>query len=80
MRRGCGRKAVFLAQKNGLLASSSATVVSGPWAPPSASAASDQFEVDRLLDKISAQGIDSLSADERRRLKEASERLRRERD
>jgi hypothetical protein len=36
--------------------------------------------VDRLLDKISAVGLDGLTADEKRRLKEASERLRRERD
>ena len=53
-------------------------VVSGPWgsAPPSTA---DQAEVDRLLDKISAVGMDGLNADEKRRLKEASERLRRER-
>ena len=55
------------------------TVVSGPWAPPNPPAASDQVDVDRLLDKISSQGIDALSADEKRRLKEASERIRRDR-
>jgi len=54
-------------------------VVSGPWAPPNPPAASDQVDVDRLLDKISSQGIDALSADEKRRLKEASERIRRDR-
>ncbi len=59
---------------------SSPSVVPGPWAPPSPNMSADQLEVDRLLDKISAQGMDSLSADERRRLKEASERLRRNRD
>lgn len=57
----------------------SGSVVSGPWAPPSPTAAADQAEVDRLLDKISAQGIDALSNAEKQRLKEASERLRRER-
>jgi len=54
-------------------------VVSGPWAGSSPSATADQAEVDRLLDKISAVGMDGLNADEKRRLKEASERLRRER-
>jgi hypothetical protein len=54
-------------------------VVAGPWAPPNPTAATDQAEVDRLLDKISSQGIDALSAVEKQRLKEASERLRRER-
>lgn len=58
---------------------SPSSVVTGPWAPPSPSMSADQMEVDRLLDKISAQGIDSLSAEERRRLKDASERLRRDR-
>ena len=42
-------------------------------------ASSDQAEVDHLLDKIAANGYESLTADEKRRLKEASERLRRER-
>lgn len=60
-------------------ASSGPSVVPGPWAPPSPNTSADQLEVDRLLDKISAQGIDSLSAEEKRRLKEASERLRRDR-
>ena len=56
------------------------TVVSGPWAPPNPTSTTDQAEVDRLLDKISAQGIDALSTADKQRLKEASERLRRERD
>lgn len=59
--------------------SNPSSVVTGPWAPPSPNTSADQLEVDRLLDKISAQGLDSLSAEERRRLKEASERLRRDR-
>ncbi len=36
----------------------------------------DQAEIDRLLDKISATGIDSLSPDEKRRLDQASKRMR----
>jgi hypothetical protein len=50
--------------------------VSGPWG---GSTTADQAEVDRLLDKISAVGMGGLTNDEKRRLREASERLRRER-
>ena len=35
-----------------------------------------QAEIDVLLDKISEHGLDSLTADERRRLDEHSRRLR----
>lgn len=60
------------------------TVVDGPWSappPPPASrptpdAAAAQVELDRLLDKISASGLESLSGDEKRRLNELSKRLR----
>jgi len=56
------------------------TVVEGPWsAPPvapSPDAAAAQAELDVLLDKISESGLDSLSADEKRRLNELSKRLR----
>lgn len=38
----------------------------------------DALEIDRVLDKISASGIDSLTPDERRFLDEAAERKRRE--
>jgi membrane associated rhomboid family serine protease len=57
-------------------------VVDGPWsapAPPprpSADVAAAQAELDALLDKISANGLDSLSADEKRRLNDLSKRLR----
>lgn len=56
-------------------------VVQGPWAAPSATAAAPdaaaaQAELDALLDKISAGGLDSLSNDEKRRLNELSKRLR----
>ena len=36
----------------------------------------DQAELDHLLDKISANGMDGLTADEKRRLNELSKRLR----
>ena len=57
------------------------SVVEGPWsapvpARPSADAAAAQVELDELLDKISATGLDSLSTDEKRRLNELSKRLR----
>lgn len=59
----------------------SGEVVEGPWsapAPPRSSAdvAAAQAELDALLDKISASGLDSLTSDEKRRLNELSKRLR----
>jgi hypothetical protein len=56
-------------------------VVDGPWGgPPTPAAGPDvvaaQHELDQLLDKISASGLDSLTADEKRRLNELSKRLR----
>lgn len=59
-------------------------VVDGPWAAPapprpavpSPDAVAAQAELDNLLDKISASGLESLSADEKRRLNELSKRLR----
>ncbi len=66
-------------------------VISGPWAPPRAAPSRsttlpqpprspdesrDQIELDYLLDKISANGMDGLTADEKRRLNELSKRLR----
>jgi hypothetical protein len=62
---------------------SSRGVVQGPWknapapAPPSASPSpADQIELDALLDKIGANGMDSLSTDEKKRLNDLSKRLR----
>ncbi len=56
------------------------TVVQGPWdtvpAGPTADTQAMQVELDDLLDKISANGIDSLTGDEKRRLNELSKRLR----
>ncbi|MCU0259895.1 MAG: rhomboid family intramembrane serine protease [Ilumatobacteraceae bacterium] len=60
--------------------SSGSTVVEGPWSPPasppSVDAVAAQAELDMLLDKISATGLDSLSAAEKRRLNELSKKLR----
>lgn len=50
-----------------------AAVVQGPWSGPSPI---DQVELDGLLDKIHAQGIDSLSKAEKQRLNDLSKRLR----
>ncbi len=53
------------------------TVVAGPWAVADAGhSAIDQMELDGLLDKISAHGIDSLSRTEKNRLNELSKKLR----
>jgi hypothetical protein len=60
-------------------ARSSRTVVDGPWSEPSqpsGDAGVLQAELDSLLDKISAGGMDALSTDEKRRLNELSKRLR----
>lgn len=58
-------------------------VVEGPWSAPAPPAtrpspdnAAAQAELDALLDKISAGGLESLSADEKRRLNELSKKLR----
>jgi membrane associated rhomboid family serine protease len=67
-------------------------VVTGPWTtpprsgpargtplpqpPPPTASDRDQAELDMLLDKISANGMDGLSADEKRKLNELSKRLR----
>ena len=67
-------------------------VISGPWSatsrsgpirsstlpqpPPSVDDTRDQVELDHLLDKISANGMDGLSPEEKRRLNELSKRLR----
>jgi hypothetical protein len=45
---------------------------------PSRSAGEGLTELDRLLDKISQQGIDSLTGDERRLLEERSRELRKD--
>lgn len=62
------------------------SVVEGPWRndakgnippPPSTGASpADQIELDHLLDKIGARGMDALSGAEKQRLNELSKRLR----
>ena len=63
--------------------SKSRGVVQGPWKnapapmpPPIAASPADQIELDSLLDKIGANGMDSLSGDEKKRLNDLSKRLR----
>lgn len=51
-------------------------VVQGPWAPPGGPSPADQAELDALLDKIGASGMESLSKGEKQRLNELSKRLR----
>lgn len=54
-------------------------VVQGPWGEAGfapATSSGDQVELDHLLDKISAGGMDSLSRAEKQRLNELSKRLR----
>jgi membrane associated rhomboid family serine protease len=57
------------------------SVVPGPWSPPTPNRPGPeilaaQAELDLLLDKISAGGLESLDDDEKRRLNELSKRLR----
>ena len=47
-----------------------------PQPPAPTSSEHDQAELDELLEKISANGMDGLSADEKRRLNDISKRLR----
>lgn len=52
-------------------------VVQGPWAAPAPShSPADEAELNDLLDKISAHGIDALSRTEKARLNELSKKLR----
>lgn len=57
-------------------ASSAGTVVAGPWDAPVGPSPADQAELDSLLDKIGATGMDSLTRAEKQRLNELSKRLR----
>ena len=69
--------------RGGTGSSKSGGVVQGPWKnapapmpPPNAPSAADQIELDSLLDKIGANGMDSLTGDEKKRLNDLSKRLR----
>jgi hypothetical protein len=50
--------------------------VQGPWQPTSPDEIARQARIDSLLDKIAATGLDSLTADERKWLNDASKRSR----
>jgi len=76
------------AAPRGRSAGRTGAVVEGPWTrtgapptalpqPPPGPSTSDQAELDSLLDKISANGMDGLTADEKRLLNDLSKRLRR---
>jgi len=61
--------------------SSGSTVVEGPWsgsspAPMGGLSTIEQMELDDLLDKTNAQGLDALSKSEKARLNELSKKLR----
>jgi hypothetical protein len=52
-------------------------LVDGPWASPAPHhSPADEAELNHLLDKISAAGIDALNRDEKQRLNELSKKLR----
>jgi membrane associated rhomboid family serine protease len=72
---GGDRRRTVKAKKSKQLPSSASSVITGPWGT-GAHAATDQIELDTLLDKISASGMDSLSRAEKQRLNELSKRLR----
>lgn len=56
---------------------STGTVVSGPWQSPTTGLSdAEQTELDALLDKTSAAGLESLSRTEKARLNELSKKLR----
>jgi hypothetical protein len=63
----------IIARSNAAVAREAA---SRPAAAPQHAEAREQNPLNRLLDKISAHGIESLTADERRLLDDASRRLR----
>jgi hypothetical protein len=64
--------------KRGRRTGGQGTVVTGPWQPPPTPPVSrDQAELDALLDKIHARGMDSLTDQERDQLLVLRDRLRR---
>ena len=78
------RPASLVASVRPLLQRASGDVVEGPWSSgrpgrlptPPGTDPGDQAELDHLLDKINAGGIDGLTSSEKRRLNELSKRLR----
>lgn len=85
--RGSGKRRKATKPKSrgsrGARSSGGSTVVDGPWknapaptAPPTRPSPADQAELDGLLDKIGANGMDALTSTEKKRLNELSKRLR----
>ena len=80
---GAGRRKPKKTKKSKPARGSGPRVVEGPWKsgpapmpPPGAPTAADQAELDALLDKIGADGMESLSPAEKQRLNDLSKRLR----
>lgn len=63
-------------KKNRQRGTSGATVVQGPWTSSYEPPAREDAEMDALLDKIMASGLDSLTAKERKRLEELRQQRR----
>ncbi len=81
--RGGGRPKRRKPKRSKPSRSTGSSVIDGPWrnapppvAPPTGPSPADQAELDALLDKIGASGMESLSAAEKKRLNELSKRLR----
>jgi len=75
--RGAGGKKRRSTRSGKRSGKGSPTVVSGPWqAPTPPHSPADEAELNELLDKISSNGIDSLSRTEKTRLNELSKKLR----
>jgi membrane associated rhomboid family serine protease len=88
--RGSGRSSSSRPRRQQPPPRGGGAVVKGPWGAPSSGRASslpqppspasramdDHSELDALLDKISAGGLEALTADEKRRLNELSKRMR----
>ncbi|NQY55296.1 MAG: hypothetical protein HRT86_02240 [Ilumatobacteraceae bacterium] len=79
---GSGRSRSPRRQKRSKPSRSRQKVVEGPWQqappPPPPTSVADQAELDALLDKIGANGMDALSGAEKQRLNELSKRLRKQ--
>ena len=72
------RRRARKSKKKGRRTGGEGTVVAGPWNPaPTPPVSRDQAELDALLDKISATGMDSLTAQEKDHLLVLRDRLRR---
>jgi hypothetical protein len=72
------RRKARKSKKNRRRTGGEGTVVAGPWNPaPTPPVSRDQAELDALLDKISATGMDSLTAQEKDHLLVLRDRLRR---